>query len=436
MSPRPPSSDPPQSRRDVLRAVAVAGTFGVAGCSTGSGPDSDGPGVPTSTEAPGPPATTENPTGGPDERVSATPPGSPTLEAAGAWPAYRFDAGNTGFRADGRGLRDAEPYWRLRAGGTASVADGTLYNLSGGEQDYAVLARRDPATAARRSSTRLVRYGTNSPPTVRDGRVFVTTFIEAFCLAGDRDEVLWRGPEMDGIQGAPSVRDGTVFVNSGGFNGVSPHLRAFDAATGEERWRYDTDSESKSTPAVGDGGVFVSSHDGLHAVDEATGDRRFLVEEASGEWSTPAVSDGTVYTMANREKGDELLAVDAADGTVHWRVDAESMGSEPPVVAEGRVYVGAEAGVVAIDASDGSRVADLGGRGNPVARVGDVVYAVEGGTVEALDAGGEGRLWSYWTEQVQIQDTVGRNVYGVTPVDGAVYVSARDAFYGFGPAAS
>lgn len=427
---------PPHTRRDVLEAVVAAGTLGVAGCATSSSPGSDGQSPPSPTETAEPPATESNPTGGPDERVTATPPGSPALDPSGAWPTYRFDAANTGFAPEGRGLRDAEPHWRLNAGGPASVAAGTLFNLHGLGRDYVSLARRDPATAEVRSATRLVQYGTNAPPTFADGRAFVTTFIEVFCLAADRDEVRWRGPEMDGIQGAPTVHDGTVFVNSGGFKGVSPHLRAFDAATGEERWRYDTDSESKSTPAVGDGGVFVSARDGLHGVDAATGDERFVVEEAGGEWSTAVVADGIVYTMAYREGDDELFAVDAADGTVRWTVPTERGGSDPPVVADDLVYVGSGDGVVALDASDGTRAAELGGSGTPVARLGDVVYLTDAGAIVAVDADGGARLWSHRTEEVQIHDTIGRHVYGVTPVDGAVYVSARDAFYGFGPAES
>jgi hypothetical protein len=41
---------------------------------------------------------------------------------------------------------------------------------------------------------------------------------------------------------------------------------------------------------------------------------------------------------------------------------------------------------------------------------------------------------THTTDSVRIRDTVGRPVYGVTPVHGAVYVAARDAFHAFGPA--
>ncbi|WP_205628377.1 PQQ-binding-like beta-propeller repeat protein [Haloprofundus marisrubri] len=389
----------------------------------------------STTEAPEASETPGELTSGPDERETRTPPGSPKLSPSGRWPTYRFDAANTGYNSSGRGLRDADHHWRLRPAGSASVADGTLFTLSG-DSEHTSLARSDPATAATRTRTRLVQYGTNSPPTVVGDRVYVTSFIEVFCLAADRDELLWRGPEMDGIQGVPTVSDGTVYVNTGGFRSVSPHLRAFDAETGEQQWRYDTDSESKSTPAVADDRVFVNSRDGLHAVDATDGSTLFTVGDAADEWGTPAVGGDTVYAMAYRDGADELLAIDAADGSVRWRKSAGAMRSVPPVVTPNAVYVGTDAGVVAVDPTDGRETLTLGGSGEPVARVGDVLYTVQRGTISALDAAGEGELWSYETEDVQVHDTVGQTIYGVTPVDDAVYVSARDGFHGIGPSES
>ncbi|WP_137287269.1 outer membrane protein assembly factor BamB family protein [Halorussus salinisoli] len=427
---------PSRSRRAFLRAVTV-GSLGLAGCTGERRPVGSTTTPPPSTTATTDGETTAGTTG-PDERVTETPPGAPALPASGEWPTYRFDARNTGYNPDGDGLRDGEQYWRLRAGGPASVSDDALFNVSGYERDEGALTRRDPGTLSVRSATGLVGYGINSPPTVADGRVFVTTFVEAFCLAADRDEVLWRGPEMDGIHGAPTVSDDTVFVNSGGYQSVPAQLRAFDAASGDQRWRYDTESESKSAPAVADGRVFVVARDGLHAIDAATGAGLFVVGDAGDEWSAPVVADGTVYVVAYRDEDDELFAIDAADGTVHWRFQPSGLDGEPPVVADGTVYVGTDRGVVALDSSDGTRTTTLGNQGTPVARVGDVIYATDRGTLFALDAegDGEGVLWSHRTEQVQIEDTIGRNIYGVTPVDGAVYVSARDAFHGFGPVLS
>lgn len=239
---------PSRSRRRVLRALAASSLFGLAGCATDSSPSdstaNSSPNQPTRTSSgldtatptpkpsittspaqsttsqsntttpdsttsrtstPEPDTSTYGPTSGPDERETRTPPGSPSLESRSKWPAFRFDAANTGYNPDGTGLREAEQYWRLAPTSSASLNAETLFSVSSGDEDSKSFTRRDPATNDIRSRTQLVQYGVNAPPTVVGDRVFVTTFVEVFCLAANRDAVVWRGPEMDGIQAPPSL---------------------------------------------------------------------------------------------------------------------------------------------------------------------------------------------------------------------------------------
>ena len=469
---------PSRSRRRVLRALAASSLFGLAGCATDSSPSdstaNSSPNQPTRTSSgldtatptpkpsiatspaqsttsqsnttttpdsttsrtntPEPDTSTYGPTSGPDERETRTPPGSPSLESRSKWPAFRFDAANTGYNPDGTGLREAEQYWRLAPTSSASLNAETLFSVSSGDEDSKSFTRRDPATNDIRSRTQLVQYGVNAPPTVVGDRVFVTTFVEVFCLAANRDAVVWRGPEMDGIQAPPAVADGTVYVNSGGFTSTPPQLRAFDAATGDEQWRYDTGSRAYTTPAVANDRVFIASNDGLHAVDAASGERSYLVEDVGRERATPVVSTDSVYIISRGERtNDQLVTINVADGSVRWRERFSDLGRRPPVIANDLVYVGTESGVAALDAATGRKATSIGGSGSPVARVGEVLYTTGEGTLFALDVTGGSQLWSHTTEQVRIQDTVGRTIAGVTPVSGAVYVSARDGFHGFGP---
>lgn len=419
-------------RRPLLGALL---TVALGGCSQSNTPPS------TTTATSAPPtttaSTTEDPettngTSGPDERVKTPPPGDPPLDPSGVWPQYRFDTGNTGANPDGVGVRDGDSYWRLRPSGPASVDSDALYNVSSRDGTRG-LSRRRPTTFEPTVHTPLVGYGVNSPPALAGDRVFVTTFIEVFCLAADRNEILWQGPEMNGIQAAPTVAGDQVVVNSGGYKDVSPHLRAFDVTDGTERWRYDTDAESKGTPAVADGTVYVTATDGLHAVDATNGEQVFHEPTVTGRWATPATDGERVYAMSRSDGTVELVVLDAADGTERWRQPAPAMDTEPPVVTADSLYIATEDEVVELDPRDGTERATLGERGTPVALVGDVLYATEGGTLHAIDTTGEGELWSHTTEQVQIEDTIGQHIYGVTPVDGAIYVSARDAFHGIGP---
>ncbi len=225
-----------------------------------------------------------------------------------------------------------------------------------------------------------------------------------------------------------------MFVNSGGYRSVEPHLRAFDAATGNEQWRYDTGSVSKGTPAIADGRVFIAARDGLHAIDAADGSQQFVVPDGRNEWGVPAVADGTVYIVNSTADGSELLAIDAMDGTIRWRKSAGGMDDSPPVVTKDAVFVGIGNTVVGLDPDDGTETIELGAWGTPAAGIGNTLYATDEGTLYAADIEDGRQLWTVSTEQVQVTGMVMHGIGGVVPVDGAVYVSAADAFYGIGPA--
>ena len=107
-----------------------------------------------------------------DERVRKKPPGSPALDPRGRWPAPRFDAGHTGWNPGGEGLSDGTTYWRLNAGGPASVVRGRLFNTFSRNRETVALTYRDPKTASVARSMDLVRSSANPPPVVGDDHVF------------------------------------------------------------------------------------------------------------------------------------------------------------------------------------------------------------------------------------------------------------------------
>ncbi|WP_435360311.1 PQQ-binding-like beta-propeller repeat protein [Haloarchaeobius sp. DFWS5] len=409
------------------RLLGVLGASVLAGCTDSGSPGTNTSQPPTHTTVPTTAESKMATHSDIDERVKTKPPGEPPVSASGSWPQLGFDAGNTGYSPNGTGLREAEETWVLDAGGTAAMADGTLYNLDMVGDDTTGLVGRDPSTAETRTETPLVPYGVSSPPTLVSGRAFVNTFIEVFCCDADTGEVLWRGPEMDGIQGAPAVADGRVFVNSGGFKSVPAHLRGFDIETGEELWRYDTESETKSTPAVVDGVVYVAAIDGLHAVDAETGERVFHVPEAGERWTNPVVADGRVYVQ-HHDAG--LSVVDATDGSTLWT--GPETGSEP-VVTSASVFVESDDGLQILDPADGTdrRDSTPWTPSRPLAVVGDVLYAASGGTIEGIDAVTGEELWYVSTPEVQVTDVVRQGIYGITPVDGVVYAKAADGFHAF-----
>ena len=192
-------------------------------------------------------------------------------------------------------------------------------------------------------------------------------------------EVVWRasGPGERILHGqwcSPAVAtvNGHLQVLFGGGDGC---LRAFDAATGREIWRFDGNPEDAkwlprpgvfsrnsiiASPLYQDGRVFLAmgqdpSHGNgpslLHAVSpngqgEVTGSRRlWTCREVGRVVGTPVAQDGLLYVG---DLGGTLFCLEAASGTVVWKhaTDAPIWGCL--LLARDRLYVGNENGVMTV----------------------------------------------------------------------------------------
>lgn len=73
-------------------------------------------------------------------------------------------------------------------------------------------------------------------------------------------------------------------------------MHALDAETGEEIWHYRTAGGQFDAPAVGEGVVYASAHDGhLYAIDAATGDLFWYYSLGESYPAAQTVVDGVVY---------------------------------------------------------------------------------------------------------------------------------------------
>jgi len=132
--------------------------------------------------------------------------------------------------------------------------------------------------------------------------------------------------ELDGGEVTRStavVQDGLLFLSTG-----LGH-RAFDATTGEERWRHDAPvGRMNKGVALGSGLVFAGLGDArLVALDQQTGERVWEhlvgVEGQVGQWipAPPTYADGLVITgMANGDSylRGRVVALDALTGERRW----------------------------------------------------------------------------------------------------------------------
>ncbi|WP_157971556.1 outer membrane protein assembly factor BamB family protein [Halorussus litoreus] len=196
----------------------------------------------------------------------------------------------------------------------------------------------------------------------------------------------------------PTVAGETVVVSTN-----TGALYAFDAETGDERWRYTTDGSINGSAAIADGTVYVAdAASKLHAVALESGTAAWTADLAGGTGiNSPVVANGTVF-VGTREifDGDEaaVQAFDAETGDERWTTPVEGEGATGAAVESGTVYVGyTDGGLAALDAADGTEnwradTAEIAYP--PTVADGTVFVATDDAAVRAFDVADGRSLWS------------------------------------------
>jgi eukaryotic-like serine/threonine-protein kinase len=242
-------------------------------------------------------------------------------------------------------------------------------------------------------------------PVVSDGYVYAGSADGLSAFDADTGEVRWR--RKLSIDSSPAVveaaADGVLYV--GGSHLARYGVTAYAAGTGTALWTFYTGFTVPASPVVVDGVVYVRSVDGyMYALDAATGHRiwaRQVSEFFSSESeSSPAVAGGKVYIGV----GGGIEALDATSGDLIWQSACGGSSSEPsPAVVDGVVYVGAltqsfnEGVLCAFDAGTGEVLWSYEPHQLGVPEVAvdrGVVYVVVNDVVLALDAGTGTEIWT------------------------------------------
>lgn len=144
---------------------------------------------------------------------------------------------------------------------------------------------------------------------------------------------------------------------------------AYDAATGDRRWRVTVDSPVTPEAASGGSAVFLATSDGFrgwHSIDSGfqnpfSDDRSepggYVTARAAADgkqlWRTesddcdsvPVLAGGRSVLMTHRS---HIWAYDALTGEARWRVTGEPGANRVPLVADGRLYVITDSGIGAV----------------------------------------------------------------------------------------
>ena len=171
----------------------------------------------------------------------------------------------------------------------------------------------------------------------------------------------WALDGVTGVSGTPAVVDGTVYVGD-----WTSHVRALDAATGEERWAHDLESSYVGGSVAVDGDVvYVGTFDArIVALDRATGELAWETDidpyPKAVVFGSPVVADGLVVTGVGSFEvfvpsdpptfRGTVVALDADTGDEVWRfhVTDEAAGEGAGVSVWSSPAIDRERGVLYI----------------------------------------------------------------------------------------
>lgn len=173
---------------------------------------------------------------------------------------------------------------------------------------------------------------------------------QGILYASETVQYKWKFKTEGEVWSSPAVVDGTVFFGSNDHN-----IYAVNAENGKQIWRYITLGAVQSSPAVVNGTLYVGSNDGkLYAIEAHNGVPRWNYDIGGKIKSSPLVVNGTVYVGSTN---GQLVAIDTESGKKDWSLQTIGGLQASPAFSNGRLYIGSLSGYIySIDAETGQEV--------------------------------------------------------------------------------
>src|SRR6266581_8333962 len=260
--------------------------------------------------------------------------------------------------------------------------------------------------------TRLLAHtlfsGITSSPKVAFDRVLIGTFNESggpgeiVSLWASNGTVAWRYPTGSVHYSSPAYSDGIAYVGiMGTYNTTSqvtfdpPHgVLALDAATGAEKWFFETGGSVAASPAIAGSRLIAPSKDGnVYAIDRATGTLAWKAGVDAGVSSPAVVGDSVIVGGGSFGTTGRVVALDAATGNTLWSYIPNGPVQASVTYADGKVFFAtntAHGSIYALNATTGAPVWSFEPSpseyilGSPVAADGMVFAPSDNGHVYAL----------------------------------------------------
>lgn len=271
----------------------------------------------------------------------------------------------------------------------------------------------DPSQFSLRWQREVAPGVTLNPITAADDKVFASTLgyfsngQALFVLDGRDGEPLWSHDFGTPFSvNPPAYGYGNVYIQTGNHSSDT-YLWAFDAETGAVVFQspHAAQWERYYAPTIDRGVVYVNGgyYGGMYAFDAFTGANRWFADLPQYDQFTPAVDDHHVYAYVgeyspalyvfDRETGTPVAQI--ADPNFDW--DGWSMNLAPVLGTQNDVIAIHDGRLIAFDLSSRRIALELDGNfsGQPSVAKG-VIYAINGGTVEARAESNGTVIWR-WT---------------------------------------
>src|SRR5581483_3256984 len=181
----------------------------------------------------------------------------------------------------------------------------------------------------------------------------------------------WKFKTEGQIYSTPALVDGILYFGSNDHN-----LYAVDASTGTQKWKFKTDARVTSSPAVANGIVFFESYDGnLYAVDAATGKQKWkFATGGEHRFTAPHLHGSLPITEKMPDPFDlylsspvvsngivyfgsgdtNIYALNSSDGSLKWKFQTGDVVHASPALADNTLYIGSwDSYFYALDAASG-----------------------------------------------------------------------------------
>lgn len=174
----------------------------------------------------------------------------------------------------------------------------------------------------------------------------------------DQLSLVWRFKTEDQVKSSPAIVNGIVYVGSS-----DKHIYAIDVNTGEQAWSKLLDDEVEASPTVVDNAVYIGTLNGtLYALDSGSGDElwKFSTEDkiiGGANWFKDP--EGHLFILIG-SYDSILYCIDAGTGKPVWQYETGNFINVSPAVSDKYcVFGGCDAIIHLVTISDGSKAGEI-----------------------------------------------------------------------------